>query len=508
MSRSVLRRILQFRYPRSLFAFCAALGIASCTSAIEEEAEKDARSDREEREPDEKNGGEGGKAEGGEGGGQDSEGGDDGSSSGVGDDKGATSGPNETTGVGDATTKPEEGSTTGESKTEPEGDSSTSKDETKPEPEVDCQPGEKRSCSERPDGTKVDFPGGTPQGSCKLGEQQCKDGKWGACEGMVEPKASDTCEAGNDDNCNGVATDHCKCSRGETQACGSNVGMCQEGRRTCDDSGNWGKCEGETKPSKEICGSGKDEDCDGKTDLEDSECECLNNAPPSTCSLRGQGDCALGKRGCSNGRWGACQPRFPKLRQEACGTRKDSFGQASGDEDCDGDVDELAPLAPTGCTNYMVDEDNDGQGAMGDSANQRGARNPTHGCFCSKPSGGGWVRASGTGSVNADCGDCDRNVRVGQTQFFPRPSQCLGQVSWSGGAFDYNCNRRAEQQHTGMAECGFVGTECKVVRGYWSDTRGVPKCGDQARAGLCGGNFEDQVCNPLSTEDYQYQACR
>jgi len=52
-------------------------------------------------------------------------------------------------------------------------------------------------------------------GACKAGSQTCAAGAgnataaWGACAGSVGPAASDTCQAGDDSNCNGVKNEGC-----------------------------------------------------------------------------------------------------------------------------------------------------------------------------------------------------------------------------------------------------------------------------------------------------------
>jgi len=52
-------------------------------------------------------------------------------------------------------------------------------------------------------------------GACKAGSQTCTAGAgnsttaWGACGGSVGPAASDTCQAGDDSNCNGVKNEGC-----------------------------------------------------------------------------------------------------------------------------------------------------------------------------------------------------------------------------------------------------------------------------------------------------------
>lgn len=65
------------------------------------------------------------------------------------------------------------------------------------------------------------------------------------------------------------------CSDGETRQCGlTSVGVCEYGTETCT-GGTWGSCAGAVYPSAEICDDGLDNDCDGATDGEDSDC-CIS----------------------------------------------------------------------------------------------------------------------------------------------------------------------------------------------------------------------------------------
>jgi hypothetical protein len=77
---------------------------------------------------------------------------------------------------------------------------------------------------------------------------------------------------------NGAKND-CECAVGDKHACGSMVGECKQGLQTCLPSGTWSECVGEVKPAVEVC-DGKDNDCDGLTDLGPVKLLLDNNTGP------------------------------------------------------------------------------------------------------------------------------------------------------------------------------------------------------------------------------------
>lgn len=218
-----------------------------------------------------------------------------------------------------------------------------------PMPEGECRDGAKKECFETPDGDIILYPGSVPQGPCKVGIKMCEKNSWGPCLGAVGPKKMDTCEPGNDDNCNGKPTDHCACRAGETQDCGSNVGVCTKGTMTCGKDGLWGKeCVGEVKPSKELCdGQDLDENCDGKPDSEN--CECVKGEVLA-CGRWTLGICKQGEYPCDdNGNWD---------KSECVGEVKPKTEICDGkglDEDCDGLAD-LQDRTDCHCINGQVKE--------------------------------------------------------------------------------------------------------------------------------------------------------
>lgn len=382
---------------------------------------------------------------------------------------------------------------------------STSKDDPESEEQADCDDGHQANCSERPDGTEIQFPTGAPLGSCAYGQKTCVNGKWGKCEDAIAPKEKDSCEAGNDDSCNGVPNEGCDCSPKETRPCGSNVGACKKGVQICGDDGKWGsECVGEIAKKKEVCDGQEDDDCDGLADRDDvMDCECVDGDPRRECSLSGMGDCGLGAKGCRGGKWERCVARFAQ-NAEVCGKRRDSFGEASGDEDCDGAVDEHFGGRPQGCETYIVDDDLDGFGAKGYSANSSTSSPLTYGCFCKKPSGSNWRRATGASSINSDCGDCDRNVKPTQRDFFGEPSYCLKGLGLD--PFDYNCAGGAEKERSQTMRCIHQGDRC-LESGFWSGE--APACGEAGRAGICTEKpTDDGECKVFSAEEVTIQHCR
>lgn len=63
------------------------------------------------------------------------------------------------------------------------------------------------------------------------------------------------------------------CIEGDTRPCGVNVGECKYGVSICRD-GEWSTCEGGVQAVSEICGNGKDDNCNGLVD------ECLTELWP------------------------------------------------------------------------------------------------------------------------------------------------------------------------------------------------------------------------------------
>lgn len=156
----------------------------------------------------------------------------------------------------------------------------------------ECRIGDSRTCAE-----------GNLFGPCAAGMQSCEaPGRWGACS--IPALTADTCEPGNDANCNGSKNENCPCVNGTTRACsdGGLFGRCAAGTQTCQD-GKYGACS--ISPlNKDSCLPNNDDTCNGS---KNEGCSCVSGASRSCAQAGARGTCATGTQTCSMaGTWGAC----------------------------------------------------------------------------------------------------------------------------------------------------------------------------------------------------------
>jgi hypothetical protein len=237
-----------------------------------------------------------------------------------------------------------------------------------------CGNGTTRLCSRRVDPATL-----TADMACRPGLERCLNGEWeGTCVGEVLPapelcnQVDDNCDGrvdeglrnavgqcladhpapppedcgptgegnGVDDNGDGRVDESCDCNladpallrrnqpcyTGPVQTLG--VGVCHAGTRSCQAGGAWTACQGEVKPSAEVCGNLLDDDCDGLVD-ETCPSGCVNPVP-ETCDGR-DNDC---DGEVDEGVRNPCGGCAPLAHEDTCGDGLDNDCNGLVDEDC------------------------------------------------------------------------------------------------------------------------------------------------------------------------------
>jgi len=260
--------------------------------------------------------------------------------------------------------------------------------------------GDTAPCSELPDGTVINFPGGKAQGPCALGTKLCQaDGTFGKCTGAIAPGTTD-CSSSADKNCDGKADNsECGvCTVAATQYCydgdakTKGVGACKQGTQVCqlDASGKstvWGPCAGEVTPAAaDTCDSGNDANCNNAPN---EGCTCINGQT-GTCGdkLQALGNCAAGSTKCAAGSWGACS--VVAKGKDSCDKGDDADCDGSANENCgcfNGDTMSCG-TSGTGCTlGVMTCQAGAYGGCAGNTCVDFAVTPPTDKCTATGPKG-------------------------------------------------------------------------------------------------------------------------
>jgi hypothetical protein len=303
----------------------------------------------------------------------------------------------------------------------------------------------------------------------------------------IRPGATEKCNY-IDDNCNGQ-TDETWPEKG--QPCdGSDSDLCNEGIWVCKTDGSGIECTDTSGDTKEVCGNGVDDDCDGTTDEneenlincttfyydQDNDGYGVTTNKKCYCSALGNyratrgGDCDDGNN-----------QIFPGATEKCNGT----------DDDCDGQTDEEGAQ---NCTIYYYDGDNDTYGVTNDSK-----------CLCS--ASGNYKATRG-----GDCNDSDANMNPGKTEVCGnnKDDDCDGQTDEEGaqGCIVYYFNQDGDSYGTTQSKClcqpDIQNKFTALLPGDCDDNDAQVHPGAQER---CNGKDDD--CDGFTDEDFptKGQAC-
>lgn len=342
-------------------------------------------------------------------------------------------------------------------------------------------------------------------GACADGFQTCgDDGEWSACS--IEPADADTCETGNDADCDGVPNEGCGCVTGTERPCRDALGNCALGTQVCDD-GEWGECS--IQPGQDSCDvPGDDADCDGTPN---SGCSCSNGDTQPCGPDSEEGICRRGESTCESNAWGPCVGAVHPGARDC---------RSSEDSDCDGMPDNTLDDTCE-CTVDDTEPCNEHPGLDGSGICRAGTRTCIASASNVSSAWGSCVGAVGPSSRNcasAEDNDCDGE-----------PDDTVDSVCKCAGGSQQGC-REARACQTGVQHCELAadrsssnwgecvyenlddGTECgggdcdpacdagfvcdqdECIDSGGGDAVGAGECLDGACMAVCGGEGED-CCN-------------
>ena len=175
---------------------------------------------------------------------------------------------------------------------------------------------------------------------CSIGKLKCLNGET-QCLGAVGPE-QEICD-GIDNNCDGSTDEH-DAIHSSGDACGSDIGMCEQGYLICDPVTKDMLCVGAIYGYNPDHCDAIDNDCDGEVDEEAGPVLCTNGCPIS------------GYQYCVDGDYTACNAPHPgdEALDPCNGLDDDCDGQVDEGQECQCDPAEVGPNAPDCTLDEMV----------------------------------------------------------------------------------------------------------------------------------------------------------
>jgi len=191
-------------------------------------------------------------------------------------------------------------------------------------------------------------------GVCANGTMTCTQGFWGACVADVQPgDQAELCGNSLDDDCDGAFdaqdSDCQPCAPNSTHACTSiHPGICADGTETCtlQEGGakwGWGSCVPTILPGAQVevlgdpsCTNNMDDDCDGKTDAADTDCQCTASGQCPVGQVCLNTSCVAATYVWLSGAWGSCSEACAGGTQSRSVTCQRNDGVTVSDSNCSG----------------------------------------------------------------------------------------------------------------------------------------------------------------------------
>jgi hypothetical protein len=264
--------------------------------------------------------------------------------------------------------------------------------------------------------------------------QLCEAGAWSACD--VVPEAMDSCDPGDDADCDGTPNEGCGCVAGSTQKCSASnmLGNCAEGEQICGDNGQFGPCSIQPAASDSCAKPGDDANCDG---VPNDGCACTQGEEQPCGPSTDVGICTYGVTTCQGGSWTACQGAvFPAARD--C--------RSSADNDCDGSPDNtvsgtcLCSANTVRACNQHPGQDGNGMCVAGEQTCDVSANGSSS--FWSTCSGDVGPKPADSCSVLGDDGNCDGTANDSCDCLQGDTTTCSAEYGRQGdcGAYSLTCS--------------------------------------------------------------------